>query len=84
MASPITGEGANMLAIGKWAGLWALCVLQGIEGLPSEVPGRMGAWHGRCGFLSRAPALEEAGGSTLPTLGFWFFLPHGRHLLNAK
>lgn len=79
MAPPIIGEGANMMALGKWAGVWALCVLQGIEGLLCEVPGPMGAWHGRCGFLSRAAALEEAGGSTPPPS-----LPHGQHPLNAK
>lgn len=35
-----------MVAIGKWAGVWALCVLRGMEGLLYEVSGRMGslAW----------------------------------------
>ena len=57
LAPPIIGEGANLVAIGKWAGVYALCVLQGDEGLLCGVLGRMGAWHGRCGFLIRDAAL---------------------------
>lgn len=67
-----TGEGANLVAIGRWIGVWVPRVLQGLEGLLCEVPGRMGAWCGGCGFLSKAAVLEEAGGSTPTTLGFFF------------
>lgn len=67
-----TGEGANLVAIGRWIGVWAPRVLQGLEGLLCEVPGRMGAWCGGCGFLSRATVLEKASGSTPMTLEFSF------------